>query len=125
MNSFEELECYRAARRIRCEASKFCKTLPGNERFRLVDQMLRASRSVTANIAEGYGRHHHRENLQFLRQARGSLYETIEHYHTALDESYITTEQHSIRRAEVEEAIRILNGFIRYVNGCAERQHRR
>lgn len=87
----------------------------------MVDQLIRASRSVTANIAEGYGRHHHRENLQYLRQARGSLYETIEHYNTALDEAYLSAADHRSKKLETEQAIRILNGFIRYVKKCDER----
>jgi four helix bundle protein len=42
-----------------------CKTFPAEERFRLIDQMIRASRSSTANIAAGYGRFHFQENIQF------------------------------------------------------------
>jgi len=51
--------------------------------------MIRASRSVTANIAEGHGRYHFQENIQFCRQARGSLYELIDHLYVAIDEKYI------------------------------------
>lgn len=87
VQSFEDLECYQAARTVRLRASELCRMLPGDEKYRLVDQMIRSSRSVTANSAEGYGRHHFQENLQYLRQARGSLYETLEHVHTALDEA--------------------------------------
>ncbi len=108
------------ARSIRIEASEFCKSLPKDERLRLVDQMIRASRSVTANIAEGYGRHHHQEHLQYLRQARGSLYETLEHYHTALDESYMTIEHHEKVEAEIRTALRLLNGYIRYIRSCTK-----
>jgi four helix bundle protein len=119
LESFEDLECYKAARICRMEASKFGKTLPAEEKYRLKDQIIRSSRSVTANIAEGFGRHHHQENLQFCRQARGSLYESIEHYHTALDEDYIDPTFHHERVEEVQTAIRILNGYIRYIASCA------
>ena len=103
---------------MRIRASEFCKTLPRDERYRLVDQRLRASRSVTANIAEGYGRHHHQENLQYLRQARGSLYETLEHYQTALDESFLDPHEQEARKTEFVSAIRLLNGYIRYIQTC-------
>ncbi|MCK4563781.1 MAG: four helix bundle protein, partial [Verrucomicrobia bacterium] len=86
MNTFEELECYKLARKLRKEISRFCKTLPREEEYRLKDQIIRSSRSVTANIAEGYGRHHHRENMQFCRTARGSLTETLDHLIVALDD---------------------------------------
>ncbi|EGF29392.1 four helix bundle protein [Rhodopirellula baltica] len=121
MDGFEELECYQKARAIRINASAFCKTLPKDERFRLVDQMIRASRSVTANIAEGYGRHHHQEHLQYLRQARGSLYETLEHYHTALDENYLSIERHQEIDTQIRTALRILNGYIRYIRSRTQK----
>lgn len=121
MDGFEELECYQAARGVRMKAAAFCKTLPRDERFRLVDQLIRASRSVTANIAEGYGRHHHQEHLQYLRHARGSLYETLEHYHTARDEQLLTPEHHQSAEAEIRTALRILNGYIRYIPSCTDK----
>ncbi len=39
-------------------------------------QLVKASDSIGANIAEGYGRHHKNDNLRFLFIARGSLQET-------------------------------------------------
>ena len=121
IEKFEDLECYQAARKVRILESDFCKTLPKDEKYRLVDQMVRASRSVTANIAEGFGRHHHQENLQYLRQARGSLYETLEHYNTAFDEKYITSESLNNAKSEINTAIRILNGFIRYISSLTKK----
>jgi four helix bundle protein len=72
--------------------SQLAKRLPKEEKYRLSDQIIRASRSVTANIAEGFGRFHHQENIQFCRQARGSLMELIDHLSVTLDENYITKE---------------------------------
>ncbi|TLD40549.1 MAG: hypothetical protein JETT_3186 [Candidatus Jettenia ecosi] len=69
-STFETLEVWKEARELREEIPKLTKKLPVNERFRLSDQMIRASRSVTANIAEGYGRYHFQENIQYCRQAR-------------------------------------------------------
>lgn len=75
MNSFEELEVWKEARQLRINISKVVKHFPAEEKYRLVDQMVRASRSVTANITEGFGRFHFQENIQFCRQSRGSLTE--------------------------------------------------
>jgi four helix bundle protein len=121
IESFEDLECYQASRVVRVKASEFAKGLPIQERYRLVDQIIRASRSSTAYIAEGYGRHRHQENLQYLRQARGSLYETLEHYHTAHDEGYLNAPSHEERKTEILTAIRILNGYIRYIQSCLKK----
>ena len=82
--------------------------------------MIRSSRSVTANISEGYGRHHHQENLQFCRIARGSLSETLEHLNTALDEAFVTEDQYRHIRNKVEETWKVLNGYISYLKKCVD-----
>jgi four helix bundle protein len=119
MNTFEELECYKLARQLRQDVSMFCKTLPQEEGYRLKDQIIRSSRSVTANIAEGYGRYHQQENIQFCQIARGSLSETLDHFTVALDEEYLTDEEYAISRALMEDCWKVLNGYISYLKRCA------
>ena len=46
MNTFEDLEAWKSARELRKAISKLVKTFPKDERFRLVDQIIRSSRSV-------------------------------------------------------------------------------
>ena len=46
------------------------------ERDTIGKQLVRASDSVAANIAEGYGRYYFKENKQFCYYSRGSLFET-------------------------------------------------
>jgi len=62
INSFEDLNCWKKGREIRIEISTLIKTFPDFEKYDLTSQMRRASRSVTHNIAEGYGRFHVKEN---------------------------------------------------------------
>ncbi len=120
LKTFETLECYQLSRRLRKAVSDFCKTLPKEEVYRMKDQIIRSSRSVTANIAEGYGRHHHQENLQFCRIARGSLSETLDHLTTALDEEFLSNTQYSEFRSQLEDTWRVLNGYIAYLKKCAD-----
>lgn len=54
MNSFEELELWKEGRKLRNEVSKLANTFPPEEKYKLIDQLLRSSRSITTNIAEGY-----------------------------------------------------------------------
>ncbi|MBP7637612.1 MAG: four helix bundle protein [Kiritimatiellae bacterium] len=119
LKTFETLACYIKGRELRHALSRFCKTLPKEEEYRLKDQIVRASRSVTANLAEGYGRHHHQENIQFCRIARGSLSETLDHLNTALDEEYLSDKDYGELRSMLSDTWKVLNGFIAYLKKCA------
>ena len=119
LKSFEDLACYQEARQFRKMVFSFCRTLPQEEKYRLKDQIIRSSRSVPSNIAEGYGRYHHQENLQFCRQARGSLTESLEHLNCALDDAYLTRQQYAELRAQLEQTWKVLNGYIAYIARCA------
>jgi len=79
--------------------------------------MIRASRSSTACIAEGYGRYHYQENIQFCRQSRGSLYELIDHVDVALEYEYLDSSRAESLIQEIKTATRILNGYIKYLKG--------
>lgn len=118
MESFEELDCWKRARSFRQMISKSTKTWPNEEKYELVKQVKRSSRSVTANIAEGFGRHHHQENIQFSRQARGSLTESLDHLITAFDEEYIDKSEMASFREEYGHCLRLLNGYIAYLRTC-------
>jgi four helix bundle protein len=114
-STFEDLVVWQKCRELRKKVSVLVRSFPKKEQFRLVDQMIRAVRSSTANIAEGYGRYHYQENIQFCRQARGSLYELLDHFTAALDEKYISQQEFEKSRTEILEAVKILNGYIKYL----------
>jgi len=58
IDSFEDLECWKKGREIRIAIAELSRKLPDSERNGLKSQMTRSSRSVTNNIAEGFGRFH-------------------------------------------------------------------
>lgn len=113
-STFETLDVWKKGRELLNKISKLTKSFPSEEKYRLTDQMIRASRSVTANIAEGYGRYHYQENIQSCRQARGSLYELIDHLYVALDEEYIDNNDFNNYKSDIDKVIKILNGYIKY-----------
>lgn len=120
MKSFEDLDCWKKAAELRKKLSALAKKLPSEEKYRLADQIIRASRSVTANIAEGFGRFHYQEYVQYCRQSRGSLYEIIDHLIVAEEEKYITTIELSNYKNEIESCLAVLNGFIKYLSRAKE-----
>jgi four helix bundle protein len=123
IRGFWDLECWQKCRELRIwVAREVARALPREEKFRLCDQLLRAARSTTANIAEGFGRHHYIDNSKFCRNARGSCYEVLDHLITAHDEGLI--HETLLRHGEslVEQAVCLLNGYIRYLQRAASRE---
>jgi len=115
LSSFEDLECWKEAASLRRKVRVITKSFPPEEKFRLTDQLVRAARSATANIAEGFGRYHYQENTQFCRHSRGSLHEVIDRLIVANEEEYITIEQLNKLKQQALKSIAILNGYINYL----------
>lgn len=114
--SFESLIVYKSCRLFRINISQLVKEkFPKKENYSLTSQIIRSSRSITANIAEGHGRFHIRENIQFCRISRGSLTETLEHLYCALDEQYISEEEFSKLKIEYDYCLKLLNSYIKHL----------
>jgi four helix bundle protein len=116
IKSFEDLECWKSARELRMfVAQNIIPRFSIEEKYALTSQLRRSSRSVSDNIAEGYGRFHYQENIQFCRIARGSLCESLNQVITAKDENYIEEDLLKQFRERFERTKAILNGYINYL----------
>ena len=116
IRTFEDLDVWKVCRDLRTQIATMARTFPKEEQYRLRDQLIRASRSATANLAEGYGRFHYAENIQFARQARDSLYKIIDHLTVAHEEKLISDETFTLMREDVLRAVLVVKGFIRYLS---------
>ena len=116
LQSFEDLDCWKEARLMRIFVKEhIISKFPSEEKFMLTSQLTRSSRSVCANIAEGIGRFHHQENVQFCRIARGSLNETMNHVINALDDKYIDDDTLKSYRIINDKCLSLINGYINYL----------
>jgi len=115
MSSFTALETWKQARKIRVFISKLTKSFPPEEKFRLTDQIVRCSRSIGNNIAEGHGRYHYLDNVKFCVIARSSLSETLDQMIIASDEGYISDETFKVFESEFDQCLRLLNGYIQFI----------
>jgi four helix bundle protein len=115
MASFTELEVWKQSRKIRNYISTLTKSFPAEEKYRLADQVIRSSRSIGNNLAEGHGRYHYQDNIRFCIMARGSLSETLDHLLIAYDENIITEEILNNFQIEYDSCLRLLNGYIQYL----------
>jgi len=113
VRDFTDLQVWRLARELRKLSYGLMRGFPREERYVLSSQLCRAAISITANIAEGFGRYSYQENVQFCRQARGSAFEVRDHLTTAFDQNYITPELHKKADELAQRVIQTLNGYIR------------
>ena len=94
---------------------KVLPSLPSEEKWNLNQQLRRASLSISANIAEGYGRFYYQDNVRFCYTARGSLEEVLSHLTFAHEMNFISRELYKELASEGDEIDRMLNGYISYL----------
>jgi len=112
---FEDLECYMLALDVIANAYQLARSIPSEDKYDLASQIRQSSKSVTSNIAEGYGRYHYLDSLKFYSNARGSLNETLSHFIEALVVGYIEQPYFDRVYALIRQTERALNGFMTYV----------
>ena len=113
IRDFTDLKVWQLARELRKHIYQIARKFPAGEKFGLASQIQRAAVSITANIAEGFGRYSYQENIQFCRTARGSAFEVRDHLIAAEDENYISASEHQSVDALAQRVIQTLNGYIK------------
>ncbi|MEO6254023.1 MAG: four helix bundle protein [Ferruginibacter sp.] len=113
---YKDLECYIKARELRIFISELVKQFPTQEKFLLTTQIIDCSRSISRNIAEGYGRYTFSDTRNFFIISRGSVTETMEQLTTAFDEKYITEEELKTGEEKCEHVFKLINGYIAYLD---------
>ena len=94
---------------------KVLPSLPSEEKWNLSQQLRRASLSISANIAEGYGRFYYQENVRFCYTARGSLEEVLSHLTFAHEMRFVSDELYKELASEGDEIDKMLNGYISFL----------
>jgi len=120
MNSFTDLDAWKKARVLRNNIADLIKSFPLDEKYRLSDQIIRSSRSIGNNIAEGHGRFHYADAAKFLINARGSAAETIDHLIVTLDNNFIDERIFESFKENCEECMKLINGYVNYLRKQAD-----
>lgn len=90
IKSFLDLEVYKESFQLSIEIEELLKSFPSYEKFLLADQMRRASRSIPAQIAEGYARRESIKDFQrYIRDCVGESNEMINHLLLSKHKKYI------------------------------------
>jgi len=116
IKNFTDLEVWQLAHKLKLEIYEITKLLPESEKFNRISQLRRAACSISANIAEGFGRYHYRENIQFCRQGRGSLEECLDYLITSRDLKELPKEKCEDLINKCIRVRMVLNGYINFLN---------
>ena len=112
--SFENLEVWQLARKMRVEIYKLTYKFPKEEQFNLTSQLRRAIGSVSANLVEGSGRATDKDKAYFTNTAYSSALESLDHLIAAYDLKFIDENEYLTFRFKLDELINKLNAYYKY-----------
>jgi four helix bundle protein len=124
IRQFEDIDGWQEARRLAATIYEASNRGKFTADFGLRDQIRRASVSIMANIAEGFGRGGKAEFLRFLRISRASAVETQSHLYIVVDLGYLTIEEFETLRNQTIKVTRLVGGFINYLSNHTEPNNR-
>ncbi len=113
IDTFTDLNAWQKGHELVLMIYKFTKNFPKEETYSLVDQMRRSSASITANIAEGFGRQTYKEEAQFYYLSQGSLSELKNFILIARDVNYLSDKEFEELSEQANVTHQLLQGLIR------------
>lgn len=113
IQSFEDLTVWQYAQDLSVSVYKITQEFPQSEQFGITNQIRRASSSISANIAEGFGHTTVKDKLQFYAIAHGSLLETKNFIYLSYKIGYLDNANKDNLIKSVTELQMLLAGFIR------------
>jgi|ERR1700686_2634549 len=116
MISYKKLEVWTCSMETVKQVYILTKAYPSEERYGLISQTRRAAISIPSNIAEGLGRNHKKDSLQFLYISRGSAYELETLLSVALMIDIINQNSYNGLNKILESNIKLITGFINYLD---------
>lgn len=117
MNNYFELEVWKKSRELVNEIYNISKKFPNEEIYGITNQIRRCAVSIPSNIAEGIGRQHKKDSIQYFYIARSSLYELETQLYLCSDQKYIINSELMSFLELITECKKLLNGFIKYYKG--------
>lgn len=113
--NYKSLDVWKKSHDLVIKLYKITEKFPKEEKYRIIDQLLRAAISIPTNIAEGNGRSTSKDKIHFMIISRGSLTEVDYLLELSKDLMLISNEEYSILQNEISEIGKMLNAFINYL----------
>jgi four helix bundle protein len=111
INRFTDLTVWQKAHELTLETYRLTEKFPHSERFGIVSQLRRSAASVSANIAEGFGRRTTKELLRCLQISRGELEDTWYFLILSRDLGYISTDLFTSMNALCDSVGQLINAL--------------
>lgn len=121
-NRLEDLEIYNLSEKFAAEIWNIVIEWNYFEKDTVGKQLVRSSDSISANIAEGFGRYHFKENKNFCYFSRGSLLETKSWLTKAQTRNLVPNEKYLVLINELELIHKKLNAYIKYIGAMTNDQ---
>ncbi|HLY61702.1 MAG TPA: four helix bundle protein [Terriglobia bacterium] len=118
-SSFKSLRVYQLSEKLSDAIWDAASGWGRLERDTVGKQLIRSADSVGANIAEGVGRGSYQDNRRFVRNARGSLYETHHWLRRAHQRRLLTDRSVKIIKPLIDELEPRLNAYLRSIGPVA------
>jgi four helix bundle protein len=115
---YTELQVWKTARAFTTYIYTLSGAFPKEEQYGLTSQIRRCAISIPSNIAEGAGRQHAKETIQFLTISRGSLYELETQIYIAYDIGFLSEAQLNECLAKIEVLGKLINGYMRHLTNA-------
>lgn len=112
IQNYKELAVWQQSVALTTDLYRMTARFPDTERYGLTSQIRRATTSIAANIAEGWGRGSRGEYIQFLAVARGSLMELETHLIVACNLHLLKPDEFGSVAKPVKDIEKMLNRLI-------------
>lgn len=118
MNSYRDLEAWKVGIQLLKEVYRLTALLPAHEQYGLTSQLRRASSSILANLAEGFGRFTYPDKANKYTIARGECSEVDAFISMLVELRYCTSDQCTTAFSLIQSERKLLSGLI---SACRKR----
>ena len=116
IKTFESLTVWQESQNLAVDVYKVTKAFPKEELFAMTSQLRRAASSISANIAEGFGRTSKNDKLHFYTMAYGSLLEVKNFLYLAQKLDYIDAQTLETLNLQCVSCQKLINAFKKGLN---------
>ena len=115
-----QIDAYQISFRLSDYVWKVVSSWDNFAKYSIGQQFTRSVDSISANIAEGFGRYHKKDKIKFYYNSRGSTYESLDWLQKANKRELLTEKQHQHILSKLKKLPKEINGLIKFTNDRLE-----